>query len=578
MTQFKYIIFGSLLLTACAHAPVNPDEEQPAAESQVDPHAQPAASTAALPNIELSSDLLYQLLMSEIASQRGQAALAAKGSSELAKKTRDPRIAMRATQLSLQSGEMDKAVESAKVWRETDPESTAAVRTLSAVLLRSGRLEEARQEIVKLLQADEANAGHVFMQTFQMLSSNPDKKAALKLMSDLAQQYPNVAEAHWATAQLAMASGDEALAMSEARQARALRADWDMAASLEAHLLRKTDPQQGLEVLRAYLSKYPRAGEIRLQYARALLDQQQYKKARNEFQRLADDDPGNPEMAFAIALISLQMNDLPGAETQLKQSLSKGKKDQDTVQYYLGQLSEAKKNDAEALEYYRQVLGGEHQFAAQIRVAYLLNKRGQIAEAIQQLHQIKAIDNQQRVQLALIEAQILRGANQHAESYQVLQQTLDKMPGNPDLLYETAMAADLSGKHEVFEELMRKLLQINPDHAHALNALGYSYLERNERIPEAMEMVGKALQLAPNDPAIIDSMGWGYYRSGNLDESIKLLRRAYGINPDPEIAAHLGEVLWMRSSKEEARKIWQDSLKDNPGNTVLQAVIKKFIP
>jgi len=516
--------------------------------------------------------------MSEIASQRGQVAFAAEGSSDLAKKTRDPRIAMRAAQLALQSGEMDKAVEAAKVWREFDPDSTVALRTLSAVLLRSGRLDEARQEIVKLLQSNDANAGHIFMQTFQMLSSNPDKKASLKLMSDLAQQYPRVAEAHWAMAQLAMTSGDEALALSETKQARALRADWDMAAALEAHLLRKTDPQQGLDVLRAFLSKYPGAGEIRLQYARALLDQQQFKKARDEFQRLADESPDNPEMAFAIALISLQMNYIQGAETQLKQAFRKWKKDQDTFQYYLGHLSEAKKNEVEAIEHFSLVLGGEHQFAAQIRIAYLLNKRGQFAEALQQLHQIKTIDNQQRVQLALIEAQILRGANQYAEAYQVLQQNLDKLPSHPDLLYETAMAADLNGKHEVFEQLMRKLLQINPDHAQALNALGYSLLERKERIPEAMELVGKALQLAPNDAAIIDSMGWGYYRSGNLDESIKQLRRAYAINPDPEIAAHLGEVLWMRSSKEEARKIWQDSLKANPGNTVLQAVIKKFIP
>ncbi|MDH4235569.1 MAG: tetratricopeptide repeat protein, partial [Gallionella sp.] len=420
--------------------------------------------------------------------------------------------------------------------------------------------------------------GQIFFQTYQMLAPNPDKAASLKLMRELAQPYPRVAEAHWAVAQLALASGDDELALAEVRQARALRAEWDMAASLEAHLLRKNSPLQGLEVLRAYLSDYPEASEIRLQYARALLDQHQYKQARAEFQRLADESPDNPEMAFAIALISLQLNDFQGAETQLKQALIKGKKDQDTVQYYLGQLSETRKNDDEAIERYRQIAGGEHYFAAQIRIAFLLNKRGQLAEALKHLHQTKAIDNQQRVQLVLIEAQMLRAANQSAEAYRLLQQNLEKLPNHPDLLYETAMAADLNGEHEVFEKLMRKLIQIKPDHAHAYNALGYSLLERKERIPEAMELVSKALQLAPDDAAIMDSMGWGYYRSGNLDESLKLLRRAYDANPDPEIAAHLGEVLWVRSNKEEARKIWQDSLKANPGNTLLQAVIKKFIP
>src|SRR3989338_2300644 len=578
MNEFKYIIFGSLLLTACAQTPI-----QPVAEKPVEPPVQQAESpavlpSAALPNVELSDELLYQFLLSEIASQRGNAALAAESSADLARKTRDPRLAMRAAQLALQSGQSDRAIEAIRIWQESDPDSPVAMSALSEVLLRSGRLDEARQEFVNMLQAKNANAGQIFFQIFQMLSSYQDKPAALKLLRDLAQLYPNVAEAHLGVAQLALASGDEVLALNEIRQARALRGEWDMAVSLEAHLLKKNAPQQGLDVLRAYLSKYPTASEIRLQYARALLEQKQYKLSRDEFRRLAEEAPDNPEMAFAIALISLQMGDLQGAETQLKQALSKGKKEQDTVQYYLGQLSEAKKNDDEAIEHYREVRGGEHQFASQIRIIYLLNKRGQFAEARRQLHLTQAVDNQQRIQLVLIEAQIWRGANQYAEAYQLLQQNLEKLPNHPDLLYETGMAADLNGEHEVFEKLMRKLIQIKPDHAHAYNALGYSLLERRERIPEAMELVEKALQLAPDDPAIMDSVGWGHYRSGNFDESVKLLRRAYAANPDPEIAAHLGEVLWQRGDKEEAKKIWRDSLKANQGNAQLQAVMKRFMP
>jgi len=178
----------------------------------------------------------------------------------------------------------------------------------------------------------------------------------------------------------------------------------------------------------------------------------------------------------------------------------------------------------------------------------------------------------------LIESQLLREANQLTESYQLLQKNLAKLPDNPDLLYGTAMMADKVGKPDVFEQLMRKLIQVKPDYAHAYNALGYSLLERNERIPEAVTLVEKALQLAPDDPAIMDSVGWGYYRAGKLDDSVKMLRRALTANPDPEIAAHLGEVLWARGDKSEAQKVWQDSLKANPGNEVLQAVMKKFMP
>jgi Flp pilus assembly protein TadD len=309
-----------------------------------------------------------------------------------------------------------------------------------------------------------------------------------------------------------------------------------------------------------------------------LLDQKQYKLSRDEFQHLANDNPDSSEMAFAIAMISLQMEDYQGAEVQLKQSLIKGKKDQDTVRYYLGQLEEAKKNEAEAMANYRLVNAGEYQFTAQIRIAYLLNKRGESAVAMQQLHQTQAVSNQQRAQLIMVESKFLLDAKQRTEAYNVLQQGLQKLPNNPDLLYETAMVAERIGKSEVSEKLLRKLIQIKPNDAQAYNALGFSLLERNERIPEAVILVEKALQLAPDDAAIIDSVGWGYYRSGKLDESIKLLRRAFASNPDPEVAAHLGEVLWANGNQVEAKKIWQDSLKENADSESLQSVIKKFIP
>ena len=577
MNQFKYIIFGSLLLSACAQAPARLTAVHPV-DAPESPEVAKGGADPVLPNIELSGELLYEFLLTEIASQRGDVELAVRGSSDLANKTRDPRLAMRAAQLALQSGQMDKAIEALKVWREVEPASPLAMRMYSSALLRSGRLDEARQELITVLKVEQDSAGHIFYQMYQMLAPYPDKEAALKLMLELAQPYPRVAEAHWAVAQLAQASGNEKLALDEAKLARSLRPEWDMAASLEAFLLQKHAPQQGLEVLRRYLSGYPDAHEVRLQYARALLEQKQFKQARDEFQRLADEYPENPENAFAIALISLQMKDLEGAEEHLKQALSKGKKDQDTVRYYLGQLGEAKKSDDEAIEHYRGVKGGEYLFAAQIRIAYLLSKRGQLAEALQQLHQLQAADDQQRVQLISVEAQFLREANRLPEAYQVMQNGLLKLPDHPDLLYGTAMLADKLGKPDVFEQLMRKLIRIQPDHAHAYNALGYGLMERNERIPEAVQLVEKALQLAPDDPAIMDSVGWGYYRSGRLEESVKMLRRAFAGSPDPEIAAHLGEVLWVRGDKAEARKIWLDSLNDHPDSAELQSVIKKFMP
>jgi len=447
---------------------------------------------------------------------------------------------------------------------------------LSSILLRGGRLEEAKLEYAKQLQAAGANPGPVFMQLFQQAAAYPDKPAVLKMLGELALPYPQVAEAHWTVAQMAQLAGDAALALAEAKQARSLRPDWDAAVSLEAQLLLKSEPQQGLEMLRRYLAAHSEAREIRLQYARALLEQKQYRPARDEFQRLAKDSPDNPDMAFAIALISLQLKDYQGAEEQLRQSLGAGNKDQDRVQYYLGQLSEAKEVEDEALAHYREVREGEYRFTAQLRILYLLNKRDGLEPARAHLHQIRADNNQQRVQLLLVEAQLLRESQRNEDAYRVLRQGLEKLPNHPDLLYETAMLADRTGEHDVAERLLRKLIQLQPTHAHAHNALGYSLLERNERVAEGLALVEKALQLAPADAAIMDSVGWGYYRNGRLDDSVNMLRRAFAANPDPEIAAHLGEVLWVRGDKEEARKIWQGSLKAHPDSALLQAVIKKF--
>ena len=453
-----------------------------------------------------------------------------------------------------------------------------ATRMLSSLLLRGGKLDEARIEFVKVLKSEEPAVGAVFVQLYTMAASYPDKAAALGLMRGLAAPYPKVAEAHWLVAQLATAASDETLALSEVRRARELKPEWGAPVSLEAQLLNKAEPQKSLSLLQRYLSAHPAAGDLRLQYARALLAQKQYQAARDEFQLLANESPDNVDLPFAIALISLQLNDLSGAESQFKTALLRGGKTQDVIEYFLGQLSEAKEDEAEALTHYLAVTQGEYQFTAQLRVVYLLNKQGRSDEARVQLQQAQAATPAQRVQVLMIEAQLLSEAKKFTEAYKALEQGMVKLPDQPDLLYEAAMLADKLGKFDVSEKHLRHLIKLKPDHAHAYNALGYSLLERNVRIKEALGLVEHALQLTPDDHAIMDSVGWGYYRNGKLDESVLMLKRAFAGNPDPEIAAHLGEVLWIRGDKAEAASIWQDSLKAHPDNAPLQAVMKRYLP
>ncbi|MCE9549830.1 MAG: tetratricopeptide repeat protein [Betaproteobacteria bacterium] len=571
MNLKRNIVIVALLLVSCAHA-----SQQEA--GQAEKPGFEAEKQAELPKQELTEQVLYEYLLGEMALQRGQPELAAQLYLKLANSTRDPRLARYAAHLAFETRQMDKAMAAFNLWLEIEPDSLLAKQALATLLISGGKLDEARPHLVSLLAAATENTGNIFMRISPMIASYPDKTAAFDLLHALTQPYPRVAEAHWALAQVAEAAGKHELALDEAVQAYTLRPEWDSAVLLNAKLLQGAAPQQALTLLKKYLDTYPDTKEVRLFYARALMEQKQNREARAEFQRLLNAYPDNADLAFAVGLLSLDIGELDRGEKELQQALTNRKKDEDVVYYYLGQLSEAKKHDEEAMQNYSKVKGGEYNFSSRIRMAYLTNKLGKLDEARQLLHKTVTKNNKQRIQLAMVEAQILRDAQQFESAYQVLMLALEKLPSQPEIMYEAAMLADKAGKHDVFEQMMRKLIEIEPGNAQAHNALGYGLLERNERVPEAMKLVEKAYQLAPDDAGIIDSMGFGYYRLGNLPKSLEFLRRAYAANPDPEIAAHLGEVLWAQGEKEQAKKMWSDALKANPDSVVLQVVIKKFTP
>lgn len=531
-----------------------------------------------IPNVALTDSLLYEFLLGDIAAQRGRPELAAQAYLDLAKTTRDPRVAKRAAQLAYEARQLDTALEAFKLWQELEPSSPLAKQMLLTLLLSGGKLQEARPYLESVLKNDPASAAGTFMNIYPLVARSQDKSVALEWMIDATHSYPDVAEGHWAVAQAAAAADKKDLAMAEAHRAVTLRPEWDLAAVFEAELYLASDPAQGLALLKKFLDAHPDNKDLRLYYARALLTQKQFGASREEFQRLLKERPESPELAFAIALISLQMGENERAERELQEALTKGGKEESTVHYYLAQLSAAKKNDTQALEHYRLVKEGEYSYDARLREVALLDKAGKLPEAREALHRANPKTDQQRVQLIMIDAQLLREDKQYENSYQVLSHGLEKFPEHPDLLYQAAMAADKLKKNEMFEQLIRKLMKIAPDNAHAYNALGYSLLDRKVRIPEAMKLVEKAYQLAPDDAAITDSMGWGYYLLGNLDKSAEFLSRAFNIDADPEIAAHLGEVLWKRGDKDAARKVWMESTKANPDNESLKAVMKRFIP
>ncbi|HMJ49727.1 MAG TPA: tetratricopeptide repeat protein [Burkholderiales bacterium] len=581
MNRKLLILLMPTILLACAQQPQRPasgaaaaseDEQQEQQEQQAE-----TVKSEKLPKQELTEKMLYEFLLGEIAGQRGQLDVATKAYVDLAKTTRDPRIAQRATEIALYSKQPEAALQAARVWAEVDPDSTPARQTLVALLINSHQLDEARPHLEKLLADEGPNIGQGFIQLDGLLAKYPDKAAALNLVRDLAQPYPQLAEAHFALSHAAWNAGRYDLALSEVRKALELHPDWQLAALFQGQILQHTSNKLAIDYFHDYLKSYPKAKDVRLNYARLLVVERDYSQARSEFQRLRADFPNNAEVSLAVGLLSMQLNDFDAAEESFKQALSQNYKDRDSVRYYLGETYEERKRYDQALYWYGSVKEGEQYFSAQLRYASVLAKQGKLAEARKHLTQIPVQDNQQRIQVILTDAQLLREAGHYQEAFDLLGRALQKNPDYPDLLYDYAMAAEKLNRLDVLEENLRKLIQLKPDYAHAYNALGYTLADRTDRLNEAEQYIEQALKLAPEDPFIIDSMGWVQYRLGNLKEGTAYLRRAYADRPDPEIAAHLGEVLWVQGKHEEAQTIWNASLKENPDNEALQNVIKKFV-
>src|SRR3989440_221977 len=573
------VVFAGCAATAPRQAVVGEeaqdesDSDASAGEAQA--LAPEPADRTALPNQELTENLLYEFLLAEIAGQRGNAALSAQAYVDLAKRTRDPRIARRATEVALYARMNNAAIESATIWHETEPGSRP-LQALAGLLVAAGRYDEALPNLRKLLAGSANEPANGFTQLTRTLANAQDKQAALKLVHSLAADYPKLAESHLAVARAAVNAGDERLALEEARKAGQLRPDWEAPALLEAQLLQKSSVDQAASFLTAYLKRYPAARETRLAYARLLVAQKRFGEARAEFQKLMAGAPDGTEVAFAVALLSLQLKDYDAAEKYLRGLIESPYRDKDGVRLYLGQVAEERKNLPEALRWYAEVGEGEQYVQAQIRYAQVLAKQGKLDEARGRLQEAAAKNGQQRVQLVLAEAQLLRDANQPKTAFDLVGQALDRVPNNPELLYDYAILAEKIERVDILEASLRKLIAIRPEHAHAYNALGYSLADRNQRLPEARELIEKALQLAPEDSFIIDSMGWVLYRMGKLKDSLGYLRRAFAGRPDPEIAAHLGEVLWAMGERAEAERVWGDATRESPDNETLANTIKRL--
>ena len=579
LAAFTVTLFASAFLLSSVQAQQPSDEADDEDDAPPAPLSAPApAAPPKLPVQDLTGQTLYDFLLGEIAVQRGNPGLAAQTFVELAKRTRDPRIAKRAVEVANAARMPALALESARIWHEIEPESAQALQAVTVLLVGGRRVEEAEPYLAKLLAIDANAAANGFMQLGRLLAGNPDPAANLRVVRKLAERYPELAQAHLALSQAAASASDEALALAEARRTLELRPDWEIAAMYEAQLLQRRSPAEAAKRLAAFLEKHPDSREVRLGYARMLVLDKRYAEARAEFESILQRFPKDIDAIYAVGLLAFQVKEYAVAETNLKRLLELGYRDANAVRYTLGQVAEEQKDWPRAIGWYEAIQRGEQALPARMRVANALAKQGKMAEARAYLHGVSVQNEPQRVQLLVAESQLLRDANLNREAFDLLGEALRKDPDQPDLLYDHALTAEKLDRFDVLESSLKRLIQLKPDHAHAYNALGYSFAERNLRLPEAKQLIEKALEIAPADFFIIDSLGWVLYRMGDLKGAARELRRAWDGRPDGEIGAHLGEVLWTLGDRDEARRIWQESLKTSPENDTLQKTLKRFGP
>ena len=563
----------------------------------VGPAAAPATAVAApaaaepadaLPKVELTSELLFRLVFAEIAVQRGEPGPAYFDLMTAARQTRDPRIARRAMEIALGARQMPEALEAAGLWNRLAPADTDGAQAFASLLVGSGRYEEARPLLehqlaitpnpLELLDRLRAMRNHA-------LQPGPGQALLQALGARYCDDPATAFDAHLVLARGARAAGDDAGAIGHTRAALALRPGSEGALMAVVQLLadgtaRAATSDEALSLLSAHLQAHPDAADVRLVYARVLVGSNRLEDARQQFEELLRRSPDSPDPLFALGVLALEAERYADARGYFERYLDKvgsaPDRDLDTVYMNLSRVAEGQHRLDEALQWLHKVSGPDQQAAARERQAFILARLDRVDEALVLLRQIPAANDSEQLQRTLAEGQLLREARRYQQSYDLLDKALQAHPDDAGLLYECAMTAERLDRIDLMEARLRHLIALRPDNAHAYNALGYSLADRNIRLQEAYQLIDHALSLAPDDGFIVDSMGWVQYRLGNLPAARDALRRAFAIKADPDVAAHLGEVLWASGDHSGARQLLLEAHKRDGDSDTLRETLQRL--
>ena len=557
--------------------PTSEDSHAHNSESRPPPLIVNSTSSPSETDRAFTPESMYALLVAEIAVQRNRLDVTLGQYSQQAHITRDLAVVARANRIAKFMNAKQATLDTALLWLEIDPLSVEAHQTTAATLINYGRYNEALIHIDHLLaQNVEVNFDYLVNTARQL--DQAKKQALSEEFQHLTKKYPAHPQSWFTSAILMQLSGDFNGALGAVEQSLALYPDYVSAKITKGKLLTAIQkPNEGIKYLAKAVKKHPDHIRLRIVYAQLLISADELSKAQKEFAHLVEKSPQNGDLILSLSLLYLEKNLLDEAELYLKKLLPLNQRVEE-ANFHLAQIYQQKDQPELALKHLDFIKSGSLLLNARIQKANLLFDQEKIKEGRASLTNDRAKMPQYQVQLYLAESDLLVKQEQYTEAHEVLNTALQQHPDNNTILYSRAMISEKLGRVDQLEIDLRNIIAKEPNNAAALNALGYTLADRTNRHAEALQYITKAMKITPDDPAIIDSMGWVQYRLGNLEEAIKLLREAILLLPDPEVAAHLGEVLWVSGQQEEAKKVWEKALKKKKGSKILRQVMSKFIP
>lgn len=522
--------------------------------------------------------LLQTLLTAEMAVQRNMIPVAVRNYLKAAQLSRDPSVAERAAKIAVYARDDKRALKAAKLWVELSPLNTEARQVLATLLVRNNQTDSALEHLETVIADGLGDEQKSYMLITSLLSKERDKHAAMGVMEKLIAKRPKNTNALYAYAHLAMLVSDYNKAEKALFKLLSIKNNSVEPYFLLAKVLeRQSKDKEALELLKGAVDNLPDKHELRLFYARKLVDEKLHDDAREQFRVLSEHDNKSisGDAVYALGLLALEFNDKSDAKDYFKKLIELGVRVSE-ANYHLGQIEERGGNPDKAIEYYNEVVYGDFDIEARIRIAVITARMGKVKEAREQLKSIDAKTVDVELRLYLAEGEMLNDSKQSNEAFNLYTEALAELPDNAELLYARSLVAVKLERIDVAIQDLKTLVERHPGNSQFLNALGYTLIDSTDKIDAGVRYIEQAYQLNSNDPAIIDSMGWAYYRQGRHDDALRFLRKAFELNKDPEIAAHLGEVMWVSGDHEGAREVWDEALRETPSHKILLDVIKRF--